>query len=816
MPTTTAAPMTPKSKTKKATEPPSTGRRSTRQSAQKTYVEPDSDEDVKMIGDEDDAAEDIFGQQYKGRGKENDDYVDGEDDFVETKPKTTPSKAADKNKATKSKPSSQKKPTLPDSDSELDVPVVKSNGRKRKSQDEDNEDDEDFDKPVPKKTAKASPSKPAAKKAKPTKQAEPENSAIQEILDSIPTVEAPEPAPSNGEPAKFDFRAVHNRDPPAGGGNLVIPAGAPNCLAGLNFVFTGIQQNLGRDEGAALVKQYGGKVTTAPSGKTSYVVLGQEAGPKKIETIHRLKLKTIDENGLCELIRKLPANGGDSKAAAAYAEKQAADEKKMLEMAAEIEKAERAAAATTAPKPAINGGGSQNASQTASSAPTDSMLWTTKYAPSSLNMICGNKALVEKLQSWLRNWKSSAKSNFKKGGKEGMGFYRAVMLHGPPGIGKTTAAHLVAKLEGYDVLETNASDTRSKKLVETGFTGVLDTTSLAGYFAGDGKRVDSTKKNIVLVMDEVDGMSAGDRGGVGACAALAKKTRVPMILICNDRKLPKMKPFDHVVFDLSFRRPTVEQIRGRIMTICYREGLKMPKNVLDALIEGTHADIRQIINMISAAKLDQKAMDYDDGKAMSKAWEKNTILKPWDIVGKILSAQMFSPSSTATLNNKAELYFNDHEFSYLMLQENYLNTNPIIANQYSGKERHLKLLELADNAAESISDGDMMDSMIHGSQQQWALMPEHAIFSFVRPASFMAGNLAGRTNFTSWLGNNSKQGMLKLSRPYLFLLTYFRQTHSLCQRDPESHAPSLLWRSPRDSTAISSGTLVKACQTTTR
>ena len=156
----------------------------------------------------------------------------------------------------------------------------------------------------------------------------------------------------------------------------------------------------------------------------------------------------------------------------------------------------------------------------------------------------------------------------------------------------------MAKLEGYDIVETNASDTRSKKLVETGLLGVLDTTSLQGYFAADGQKVHREKKNMVLIMDEVDGMSAGDRGGVGALAAIAKKTHIPLILICNERRLPKMKPFDHVTYELPFRRPTAEQIRARLSTICFREGLKIPPPVLDSLNEGTHADIRQIINML--------------------------------------------------------------------------------------------------------------------------------------------------------------------------------------------------------------------------
>jgi len=61
---------------------------------------------------------------------------------------------------------------------------------------------------------------------------------------------------------------------------------------------------------------------------------------------------------------------------------------------------------------------------------------------------------------------ASLKAGFKKPGKNGMNMYRAVLITGSPGIGKTTSAHLCAKLAGYTPIELNASDTRSKKLVE--------------------------------------------------------------------------------------------------------------------------------------------------------------------------------------------------------------------------------------------------------------------------------------------------------------------------------------------------------------
>lgn len=747
---------------------PSTGRHSTRKAAKKNYNEEDN-EAVAVLKEEDVGDDDIYAETFKGR-KAKDDYEEASSDpeDVQVKPKRRANGV--KKEASDIEDDDLEMAEIPSLDGGKDSRGRKANaskpaGRKRKSTaDEDDADDflEDEDeKPKKKaKTTKAAPKKkPAAKEEK-----REESKEMQDILNSIPTIRAPTPPPRD-EDRKFNFKSGggNAKVEPVMSGTKEVPEGAEDCLMGLTFVFTGVQQSLGREEGQNLVKRYGGKVTTGPSKKTSYVVLGDDAGPKKLETIAQLGLKTINEDGLFALITKLPAGGGSSNAAEAAAEKRAKEQAKIEKEADEMERREKdkekeaaktakAAAARTGADPPTKPQGPK----------VEDRLWVDKYAPDSLSAVCGNKTVVEKLQSWLRKWSRSAHFDFKQAGADGTGIYRAGMLHGPPGIGKTTAAHLVCKLEGYDVIEMNASDTRSKKLMEQGLRGVLDTTSIMGYFAGDGKKVDQKKRNLVIIMDEVDGMSAGDRGGVGALAAVAKKTSVPMIFICNERRLPKMKPFDHVTADFGFRRPTTDMIRSRIASICYKEGMRLPPMVINAIIEGTHADIRQIINMISTIKLDNKDVDFTDSKQMSKAWEKHVILKPWDIVSKIMRPQMFSQSSTATLNEKTELYFNDHEFSYLMLQENYLKSNPSQLAEYEGKKRNLKYLELADQAAESISDGDMVDRMIHGSQQQWSLMPLHAIFSFVKPASYVYGNFNAQVGFASWLGQNSKFG--KLSR----------------------------------------------------
>jgi replication factor C subunit 1 len=471
-----------------------------REQKPKKTVKPQPKEEENYLDDDDDFADDIFAEAFQ---KKDDDYQEEHDEDEDMDDFVVPDDEDDvkpNKRNTKPPASASKKASA-------------SAGTKRKPAPSDDEEEEEEEE-APKKNA--STKKPPAKKtrAPAKKKEEPEDtSEVKKILDSIPTVRPPTPPPRE-EGKKFNYRefAARSAAVPQTSGSKVIPTGADNCLAGLTFVFTGVLESLSREEGQQLVKKYGGKVTTAPSRKTSYVVLGSDAGPKKLETIRAQGIKTINEDGLFALIKSLPPNGGDSKAAKEYEAKRALEEKKIKEAAAEMERAAKADAKAAE----AEGKATQDASQ----------LWTTKYAPSRMSDICGNKGQVEKLQKWLRNWSKNLKLGFKVRGADGNGVYRAVMIHGPPGIGKTTAAHLVAKLEGYDVLEYNASDTRSKKLMEETMRGVLDNTSLKGYFAAGKEKVDASKKKMVLIMDEVDGMSAGDRGGVGQLAALCRKTSV--------------------------------------------------------------------------------------------------------------------------------------------------------------------------------------------------------------------------------------------------------------------------------------------------
>jgi replication factor C subunit 1 len=67
--------------------------------------------------------------------------------------------------------------------------------------------------------------------------------------------------------------------------NFQIISGAENCLEGLTFVITGVLESLEREEATDVIKKYGGKVTTNVSKKTSYIVIGEEAGESKLAKV---------------------------------------------------------------------------------------------------------------------------------------------------------------------------------------------------------------------------------------------------------------------------------------------------------------------------------------------------------------------------------------------------------------------------------------------------------------------------------------------------------------------------------------------------
>jgi replication factor C subunit 1 len=107
-------------------------------------------------------------------------------------------------------------------------------------------------------------------------------------------------------------------------------------------------------------------------------------------------------------------------------------------------------------------------------------------------------------------------------------------------------------------------------------------------------------------MDEVDGMAGNeDRGGIAELIALIKESSIPVICMCNDRNHQKMRSLVNHCYDLRFNKPRMEQIKGAMMSVCFKEGIKVEPAALEEIIIGTGNDVRQTLNhlaMYSAKK----------------------------------------------------------------------------------------------------------------------------------------------------------------------------------------------------------------------
>ncbi|KAJ3262664.1 hypothetical protein HK103_000193 [Boothiomyces macroporosus] len=543
--------------------------------------------------------------------------------------------------------------------------------------------------------------------------------------------------PKDEQPKKFNYheyaarKAVHAQAivqrPP--------PIGSPNCLAGLTFVFTGDLASLSREDSTDIIKRYGGKVTTAPSKKTSYVVVGQDPGPKKMEKIADLKLKTLNEDEFYDFINSFGTGSANTNASAKSDSK-----------------------TTTAPtagskKPAKDKGKAPIAATIPFTKPKSSdQLWTDKYKPQNYSEVIANKTLIEKLALWVREWDKNRKAGFPKGNKDSVTQYRAALLSGPPGIGKTTAAHLVAKFENVDVLEFNASDSRSKKTLDDLVREATLSGTVKDYFSGKPQ----SKGKKIIIMDEVDGMSSGDRGGIAEIIQIIKKSHVPIICICNDRSSPKIRSLANYTLDLRFRRATAQQVEARLKTIAQKEGLTLEPNAIAELVASTSGDIRQILNILSTYRLSHNNLSFDDSKNISNSVTKNVSLSPFDITSRLFTQHSFRSTS---FNDKIDLYFQDFSLIPLMVQENYLHCNSQLARESGavGKQMNHQVMNLMAQAADSISLGDILDSS-QRKENSWSLLPIHGVISTIRPCFFAHGQLKGMIQFPSWLGQNSKQG----------------------------------------------------------
>ncbi|OJD25937.1 hypothetical protein ACJ73_02692 [Blastomyces percursus] len=243
------------------------------------------------------------------------------------------------------------------------------------------------------------------------------------------------------------------------------------------------------------------------------------------------------------------------------------------------------------------------------------LMWTEKYRARRFKDLIGDERTHRSVLRWLKGWdpiifpgleklkpKASMANNLEERAHR-----KVLLLTGPPGLGKTTLAHVCARQAGYEVLEINASDERSRDVVKGRIRDAVGTENVKGVsIDASGKRIRKPGKPICVVVDEVDGVVGGSGGGGegGFMKALidlvmldqrnssnaleptpthkkgfrkGDKFRLlrPMILICNDVYHPSLRPLrsSSIAEIIHVRQASLDKVVLRMKTVFEKEGI---------------------------------------------------------------------------------------------------------------------------------------------------------------------------------------------------------------------------------------------------
>jgi replication factor C large subunit len=223
------------------------------------------------------------------------------------------------------------------------------------------------------------------------------------------------------------------------------------------------------------------------------------------------------------------------------------------------------------------------------------LLWVEKYRPKKIEDIIGNEEAKATFIEWLKSKRRSKK---------------AVLLYGPPGIGKTALVNAAAKEFGFITIEMNASDTRSEKAINE------IAKPASSYIALDTFSADS--KGNLLFLDEVDGIAGNeDRGGVGAIIKIVEESRVPVIMAANDPDIDKLRPLKKVCLLIRFQQIRIPLIIALLQKICLIEHLKADFEALEHIAQNSQGDARSAINDLQSLSEENHVLTLQDTMTLS-------------------------------------------------------------------------------------------------------------------------------------------------------------------------------------------------------